>query len=157
MINVKETESSIQLLESFVSDCKFDNRLISLGSDTTLTNNLEVSVSNQIFNSDKTFRLGYVRIIVSGRLEVEDNANAYCDYRLVVEGEFSVPSSVAEKEFSQLLWFNGSSVLYGIARAKMEVLSSMMFNSGKITLPMVNMIEFLKKQAIGKTPSSQTE
>ena len=34
-----------------------------------------------------------------------------------------------------------------IARYKMEVMSSMMLNHGKIELPMVNMYELLKEQA----------
>lgn len=44
------------------------------------------------------------------------------------------------------LWFNGSSTLYGIARAKMEVISAMILNNGKISLPMLNMFELLKEQ-----------
>ena len=51
-----------------------------------------------------------------------------------------------DEELGELLWINGASVLYGIVRAKMEVISSMVFGSGKITLPLINMVQFVKKQ-----------
>ena len=50
------------------------------------------------------------------------------------------------EDFETKLWFNGSAAVYGIARSKMEVMSSMVLNHGKIELPMVNMYELLKAQ-----------
>lgn len=147
MISTNETASDFQLVQSFISSCRFDNRLISLGSDAVLTNKAEVSVSKQFFNEDKTIRFGYVRIVVSGNLAVEGQKEARCDYEIAVEGQFSNPATISEEQFNQQLWINGSSVLYGIVRAKMEVLSSTIFNDGKITLPLINMIELVKKQS----------
>ena len=52
-------------------------------------------------------------------------------------------------EFNRKLWFNGSTILYGIARAKMEVISTMVLNNGKISLPLLNMYELLKERFEG--------
>lgn len=146
MISTNETVSDFQLVESFISECQFQNRLIALGGDTVLTNHAEVAVSKQILNAEKTMRLGYVRVSIDGCLEVQENKDARCDFKLVVEGEFTVPVSCSEEKFNQQLWINGTSVLYGIVRAKMEVLSSTVFGKGKITLPLINMIDFVNKQ-----------
>ena len=57
-----------------------------------------------------------------------------------------IDKSVPDEDFEAKLWFNGSATVYGIARSKMEVMSSMVLNHGKIELPMVNMYELLKAQ-----------
>lgn len=147
MIGTNEAASDFQLVQSFVSSCRFDNRLISIGSDTVLTNKVEVSVSKQFLNENKTLRLAYVRIVVSGNLAVKEQEEARCDYEITIEGQFSDPATISEEQFNQQLWINGASVLYGILRAKMEVFSSTIFNDGKITLPLINMIQLVKKQS----------
>ena len=97
-------------------------------------------------STDNIKKLGRVRVTVSGNLVVETNSSARCDYKMVVEGVFSTGKAKDDEEFGKLLWINGTSVLYGIVRAKMEVITSTIFESGKITLPLINMVEFVKKQ-----------
>lgn len=146
MIPTHDLNASIELEESFISECSFSNRLITLGTDALLTNDAEVAVSNFYMNAEGTKKLGRVRVIVSGNLAVENNEKARCDYKMTVEGVFSADKEKDDEELSELLWINGASVLYGIVRAKMEVVSSMVFGSGKITLPLINMVQFVKKQ-----------
>ena len=78
---------------------------------------------------------------------MESNSEAYCDYKVVVEGEFSASKEKSNEEFEKLLWFNGASVLYSIARAKLETITAMIFANGKISLPLVNMVELVKQQS----------
>ena len=146
MIPTHDVNASLELEESFISECNFSNRLISLGSDAILTNNAEIAVSNPYMSTDNIKKLGRVRVTVSGNLVVETNSSARCDYKMVVEGVFSTVKTKDDEEFGKLLWINGTSVLYGIVRAKMEVITSTIFESGKITLPLINMVEFVKKQ-----------
>ena len=112
-----------------------------------MTNQAEVAVSNIYANDTDTKKLGSIRITVSGKLQVESNSEAYCDYKVVVEGEFSASKEKSNEEFEKLLWFNGASVLYSIARAKLETITAMIFANGKISLPLVNMVELVKQQS----------
>lgn len=146
MIPTQDINAQIELVESFISECSFSNRLISLGSDAILTNNAEIAVSNVYMSNDGTKKNGRVRVIVSGNLAVENVPDASCDYKMTVEGTFSTDKETNDEKFLELLWVNGSAVLYGITRAKMEVLSTTVFEAGKITLPLINMVEFIKKQ-----------
>ncbi len=159
MISTQAAGAELALEQSFISECRFDNKIITLGADAILTNNAEVAVSNLYFNEDKTKKMGRVRVIVSGDLSVEKHPDIRCDYKMVVEGEFSAAQDKPDEEVQNLLWFNGTSILYGIARAKMEVMSSTVFERGKITLPIVNMAEFIKQQnaAYLKKNDVQTE
>ena len=146
MIPTQDINAQIELVESFISECSFSNRLISLGSDAILTNNAEIAVSNVYMSNDGTKKNGRVRVIVSGILAVENVPDASCDYKMTVEGTFSTDKETNDEKFLELLWVNGSAVLYSITRAKMEVLSATVFEVGKITLPLINMVEFIKKQ-----------
>lgn len=145
--------SEMQLLNSLISECSFENNLISLGQDTVVENHLEVAVSNIIEDSVEKQKNGSVRITVKGNVHIENLPSAQCKYRLVVEGQFSFPMDKSNDAFTQLLWVNGASILYGIARAKMEVISSMVFDTGKIMLPVINMLDFIKNQH----PQNDTE
>ena len=44
----------------------------------------------------------------------------------------------------KLVAINGASALIGIARGKIESLSSSIFNNGKIVIPFVNVIDYYK-------------
>lgn len=147
MIQTQNTNAPLEMEHSYISECEFNNRIISIGADATLTNQAEVAVSNIYTNDTDTKKLGSIRITVSGKLQVESNSEAYCDYKVVVEGEFSASKEKSNEEFEKLLWFNGASVLYSIARAKLETITAMIFANGKISLPLVNMVELVKQQS----------
>lgn len=46
-----------------------------------------------------------------------------------------------------MLSLNGSTILYSIARGKIESISSAIFEYGKIELPVVNMNQYFEKEA----------
>lgn len=63
--------------------------------------------------------------------------------KYVVEGCFSVSSNTSDEDFITMLSVNGCTALYSIARADIVSISSHIFNSGKIVLPMVNVWELV--------------
>ena len=134
-MDAKQFEADIQYLGSFITECSFDNNIIDAVTQCELTHQLSVSISEQIPIDDPSKKAAYVRLILDGVYSLDDGSNASCKYHMVVHGKFTK------------LWFNGSSTLYSIARSKMEVMSSMVLNHGKIELPMVNMYELLKTQS----------
>ena len=146
-MDAKQFEADIQYLGSFITECSFDNNIIDAVTQCELTHQLSVSISEQIPIDDPSKKAAYVRLILDGVYSLDDGSNASCKYHMVVHGKFMIDKSVPDEDFETKLWFNGSSTLYSIARSKMEVMSSMVLNHGKIELPMVNMYELLKTQS----------
>lgn len=146
-MDANQYEADIQYKGSFVTECSFDNNIINAVTDCELTHQLSVSVSEQVHCSNQSKKAAYVRLILDGTYSLDDGSNASCKYHMVLNGLFEIDKSVPDEDFVSKLWFNGSATLYSIARSKMEVMSSMVLNHGKIELPMVNMYELLKAQS----------
>ena len=66
MIQTQNTNAPLEMEHSYISECEFNNRIISIGADATLTNQAEVAVSNIYANDTDTKKLGSIRITVSG-------------------------------------------------------------------------------------------
>ena len=112
-----------------------------------MTHQLSVSVSDQISCSDPSKKAAYVQLILDGVYSLSDGSDASCKYHMALHGIFEIDKAVPDEDFISKLWFNGSATLYSVARSKMEVMSSLVLNHGKIELPMVNMYELLKAQS----------
>ena len=65
---------------------------------------------------------------------------------LLIEGAFSAPSSIEEEVLKKLLLINGAAAMYSIASSKVEGITAMTFQSGKLELPMVNIINFYQSR-----------
>lgn len=157
MTNKNDFSADIQYESSFVTECSIDSNLIDIGEDAVLESNVEVGVSNPTTDEKSKRKFGSVRLTLDGTYSIKNNPEAFCKYHLVLIGEFSAESSLDDDEFSKLLWFNGSTSLYSIARGKIETISSTVLNTGKISLPMVNMIKLLQAQfsKIQKSPQEE--
>ena len=66
------------------------------------------------------------------------------DIHFTITGAFLSKGKISEEDFKQLVAINGASALIGIARGKIESLSSSIFNNGKIVIPFVNVIDYYK-------------
>ena len=51
-----------------------------------------------------------------------------------------------DEAFTKMLMVNGVSALYGIARSKLEVITALTYHQGKISFPMINVLELLKEK-----------
>ncbi len=147
MNNLNQFLASIQYENCFVSECSFQNNLIALGPDAILNSGLQVGVSSIYHADNPNKKLGRVRLILDGEMQIQDTPDAKCNYHLILEGEFSTDNTVPDQKFIDALWINGSTVLYGIARAKVETISTTIFHEGKISLPMVNMLNLIRSQS----------
>ncbi len=62
-----------------------------------------------------------------------------------LEGAFISTIEMVEEEFRKKVSINGVAALIGIARGKIETISSNVFNNGKITIPFINVLEYYKE------------
>lgn len=146
MSNINEFAANIQYKGSFIAEFKIKNELVVLGSDAHFGGDVSVEVSTIYYNEQRTEKLGRVRMTIDGTVLLDGKENPSCSYHLVLIGEFASRMDISDEEFNSLLWANGSTALYGIARAKLETMSSIVLKNGKIVLPMINIIELLKNQ-----------
>lgn len=51
-----------------------------------------------------------------------------------------------EDEFKQLVAINGAAAIIGLARGKLEAITSNIFNNGKISIPFVNVLDYYRGQ-----------
>lgn len=104
---------------------------------------LDIRQSERTVDGDRQFQ----SLLLTISVEVSnDEDDATDEFKLTMEGEFSAATNVEEKAFLELVQFNGSSVLFSLARAKVEEVSALTYEVGKIVLPLVNMIQFFHDQ-----------
>lgn len=146
-MNVNEITSNFFYRGSSVKKCYIDNSVVSLGGDARVDMELD-ALSGEIQNEpERLQKSGRLLLIVKGTIRSPSNELIKVDFELQVEGEFSSPQEVSDQQFVNMLWVNGTSALYGIARGKMEAISSLIFHQGKISFPLINVIEFLKEKS----------
>ena len=77
-------------------------------------------------------------------MTINESDNDNCNIHFTITGAFLSKGKISEEDFKQLVAINGASALIGIARGKIESLSSSIFNNGKIVIPFVNVIDYYK-------------
>ncbi len=146
-MKANEFSSNIQYKSSFITECELKNNLVDIGEDAELQSSVKVAVSNPYVLEDSHEWSGRVRLTLDGGYSVSESKDAQCKYHIVLIGDFAAPAETKREDFVSALWLNASTALYSIARGKLEAISSMVFNNGKIVLPMINMMELLKAQS----------
>ena len=145
-MNVNQFSANIQYKNSFITECSITNNLLDIGEDAVLKTDVKVAVSKLSLSDDEKEKLGRVRLTLDGNYSVPGNSDAKLEYHIVLIGEFCTAAATKDEDFNASLWLNGSTALYSIARGKIETISTTVLNNGKITLPMVNMMELLRTQ-----------
>ncbi len=152
-MDVNKITSVLSYIGSTILELKINNNIISLGNTETKEIGLDYGIQ-AIEKTEDELRAKIIMKISVFIPCVEETKN---EYTMVIEGLFSVPVSVPEEEFIKLLSLNGAAALYSISRAKMESISAAVFNSGKIVLPMINMMDYLKMKEKEKQTAQATE
>lgn len=157
MVNVNECEAEFQYRDSFIIDLRIENAIIDLETSADLQSDAYVTVSGMEPDKENPERIGRVQLELKGKMYAENTSGEACKYRMVIVGEFSAPATMNQETFAKMLWINGTAIMYGMARAKLETISAMVLNRGKITLPMINVIELLKKQLAEQSQTEPTD
>ncbi|MEG1044287.1 MAG: hypothetical protein RSF81_05855 [Oscillospiraceae bacterium] len=84
------------------------------------------------------------KILLKLQVVILENNDENMKLDMLIEGYFSSSATITKNDFKNQIAINGAAALYSIARTKVEIISAMTFLSGKVTLPMVNIIEYYK-------------
>lgn len=149
MIIANEVLADFKLNGTSISRFDLDNSIITLGTDAAFALDLDAKASDVQTNQELEIRIARLLLKISCNITVPDLPEAKTDLSMVMEGEFESSLKMDEETFRSMLWMNGTATLYSIARGKLEAMSSLVYHSGKITLPMINVMEFLKQKDAG--------
>ena len=121
----------------------------------------EISVENNIVNVQKeakrSFGLNiyepsfenideglFSQMAIDFEVEIEQAEDRNFKLELSLEGAFLSEKNTEEEDFKQLVIINGAAALISIARGKIESITSNIFDSGKVVIPFVNVIDYYK-------------
>ena len=103
----------------------------------------EISVENNIVNVQKEAKRSFGLNINEPSFEnIDEDRNFKLE--LSLEGAFLSEKNTEEEDFKQLVIINGAAALISIARGKIESITSNIFDSGKVVIPFVNVIDYYK-------------
>ena len=134
---------------------------ISTGIKLVGTTIKEISVENNIVNVQKeakrSFGLNinepsfenideglFSQMAIDFEVEIEQTEDRNFKLELSLEGAFLSEKNTEEEDFKQLVIINGAAALISIARGKIESITSNIFDSGKVVIPFVNVIDYYK-------------
>ncbi|MDR0890435.1 MAG: hypothetical protein LBM28_07345 [Oscillospiraceae bacterium] len=156
MLEINKISAKLTFVNSIIETFQMKNSVFHLDDSAKKGFGMDVGVVD-IFSKDSHW-YGSVLLKVGVRIEanspnetVADIENADFDVEMQVRGIFSAADDMPEEEFIKMLHLNGVTCVYSIARAKMEQITAAAFATGKIVLPMINILEFYKE----KTAASQ--
>ena len=111
----------------------------------------EISVENNIVNVQKEAKRSFGLNINEPSFENIDEGlfsqmaiDFEVEIELSLEGAFLSEKNTEEEDFKQLVIINGAAALISIARGKIESITSNIFDSGKVVIPFVNVIDYYK-------------
>lgn len=129
-------------LGSAVLKLDIDNELSMLPEDLTRKFGMDI-IFSELTTEEKT-RTG--KLLLKILIELEQYEEKVCTIDMILEGAFSSPITMDEEKFKSLVMINGATALFSVGRAKVESISSMIFASGKLILPFVNIYDFYKEK-----------
>lgn len=86
----------------------------------------------------------FAQMAIDFEVEIEQSEDRNFKLELSLEGAFLSEKNTEEEDFKQLVIINGAAALISIARGKIESITSNIFDSGKVVIPFVNVIDYYK-------------
>ncbi len=130
--------NGITLIGTSVVRLDVNNSLVDLDCDAKKAFGLTVHKPKK-----ESVETGYFySVVISIKIKIEKENSGETDIKLDLEGAFEPDPDIEEEEFKRLVAINGVAALIGIARGQLEAISATMYNTGKISIPFVNVIEY---------------
>ncbi|MCQ2494251.1 MAG: hypothetical protein MJ104_06590 [Lachnospiraceae bacterium] len=86
----------------------------------------------------------FAQMTIDFEVGIEQNEEQKFKLELSLEGAFLSGDGSDEGLFKKLVGVNGAAAIIGIARGKIESITANIFNSGKVVIPFVNVVDYYK-------------
>ena len=141
MMNFNMVTNELELLGNSITNVEINNRIIDYNQD--LTKSFGLDVKDIHIDRKEKRAIGVIQINI--QVEILDKKESLFKLDMDIKGAFSTDLDTDDDKFMRLLYINGVSALLGIARGKIESITAVSFNSGKISIPFVNVMDYYKE------------
>lgn len=132
--------AGIELVGTTIKNLTVENTIV--GVEKEAKRSFGLNINEPYF--EKTEDGFFSQLTIDFEIEIEQSGEQKFKMELTLEGAFLSEGGIDEKNFKQLAGVNGAAAVIGIARGKIEAITSNIFNNGKITLPFVNVVDYYK-------------
>lgn len=132
--------AGIELVGTAIKNLTVENTIVDVEKEAKRSFGL--NINEPYF--EKTEDGFFSQLTIDFEIEIEQSGKQKFKMELTLEGAFLSEGGIDEKNFKQLAGVNGAAAVIGIARGKIEAITSNIFNNGKITLPFVNVVDYYK-------------
>ena len=132
--------AGIELVGTTIKNLTVENTIVDVEKEAKRSFGL--NINEPYF--EKTEDGFFSQLTIDFEIEIEQSGEQKFKMELTLEGAFLSEGGIDEKNLKQLAGVNGAAAVIGIARGKIEAITSNIFNNGKITLPFVNVVDYYK-------------
>ena len=132
--------TGIKLVGTTIKEISVENNIVNVQKEAKRSFGLNINEP-----SFETIDEGYfAQMAIDFEVEIEQSEDRNFKLELSLEGAFLSEKDTEEEDFKQLVIINGAAALISIARGKIESITSNIFDSGKVVIPFVNVIDYYK-------------
>ena len=132
--------AGIELVGTTIKNLTVENTIVDVEKEAKRS--FWLNINEPYF--EKTEDGFFSQLTIDFEIEIEQSGEQKFKMELTLEGAFLSEGGIDEKNFKQLAGVNGAAAVIGIARGKIEAITSNIFNNGKITRPFVNVVDYYK-------------
>lgn len=142
MTNVNYIASELKINGSCIKSLEVENNIFALRESDKRKINISFIPSYLGKSPDGEERYGRVELNLNISIQSEDNNTS--SIKACFAGMFSSNIRVDEEQFKNLVAINGAASLYSVARGQIETITASIFAGGKITIPLINVLDYYK-------------
>ena len=131
--------TGIKLVGTTIKEISVENNIVNVQKEAKRSFGLNINEPS-FENIDE----GLSQMAIDFEVEIEQTEDRNFKLELSLEGAFLSEKNTEEEDFKQLVIINGAAALISIARGKIESITSNIFDSGKVVIPFVNVIDYYK-------------
>ena len=132
--------TGIKLVGTTIKEISVENNIVNVQKEAKRSFGLNINEPS-FENIDEGL---FSQMAIDFEVEIEQTEDRNFKLELSLEGAFLSEKNTEEEDFKQLVIINGAAALISIARGKIESITSNLFDSGKVVIPFVNVIDYYK-------------
>ena len=129
--------TGIKLVGTTIKEISVENNIVNVQKEAKRSFGLNINEPS-FENIDEGL---FSQMAIDFEVEIEQAEDRNFKLELSLEGAFLSEKNTEEEDFKQLVIINGAAALISIARGKIESITSNIFESGKVVIPFVNVID----------------
>lgn len=139
-MELNQIATGIKLVGTTIKEISVENNIVNVQKEAKRSFGLNINEPS-FETIDEGF---FAQMAIDFEVEIEQSEDRNFKLELSLEGAFLSEKNTEEEDFKQLVIINGAAALISIARGKIESITSNIFDSGKVVIPFVNVIDYYK-------------